>query len=133
MHTKQMIIIRKDLKMRRGKEIAQGSHAVLKTFLDMAQKVKNPDGSCDLSLHLTPAMTDWVLGIFTKITLSVDNEADLLEVYNRAKDANIPCSLILDSGLTELKVPTYTAVSIGPEDSAKIDLITRDNPKLSLY
>jgi len=26
-HTKQVIVIRKDLKMRRGKEIAQGAHA----------------------------------------------------------------------------------------------------------
>ena len=38
MRTKQVIAIRKDLKMRRGKEIAQGSHASMAFLTEGAQK-----------------------------------------------------------------------------------------------
>jgi peptidyl-tRNA hydrolase, PTH2 family len=52
----------------------------------------------------------------------------LLELYQKAKDANLMCSLIKDAGLTEFKEPTFTAIAIGPDESEKIDVLTKNLP-----
>ena len=120
--------------MRRGKEISQCAHASMKTFFDLATLSTSSDGSGQMVIPLTPAMMAWVSGLFTKITLAVTSESDLLEIYDQAKAAGLPCALIKDAGLTEFGgVPTYTAISLGPDEVEKIDLITKNNPKVSLY
>ncbi len=134
---KQVIIIRKDLKMRRGKEIAQGAHASLKAILDTARPIKeNPDflriplvQQVDISANDLP-IKKWLEDKFTKICLQVNSEEELLKVYTQAKMKGIPCALIKDAGLTEFKEPTYTCCAIGPDFSTIIDPITKS---LKLY
>jgi PTH2 family peptidyl-tRNA hydrolase len=127
MEPKQVIVIRKDLNMRKGKMIAQGSHASMKVFFDRA--FIKPFIAADISL--TPAMLEWLKGKFTKIVVGVNSETELLEIYNEAKKLELPCSLIQDCGLTEFNnIPTYTAVAIGPDYGEKIDLITGNLPLL---
>lgn len=60
----------------------------------------------------------------TKICVGIDSEEALLDIYNQAQKAGLPCSLVLDAAHTEFEVPTYTSVAIGPGDSERIDLIT---------
>lgn len=63
---------------------------------------------------------------FTKICVSVDSEAELLEIYNQARLIGLVCSLIEDAGLTEFgRKKTLTAVAVGPDQEDKIDTITR--------
>ena len=69
---KQVIVIRKDLHMRRGKEISQACHASMKVFFDrgnieLYNVTPGPVGS--LKIPLTPQMKEWVEGIFTKIII----------------------------------------------------------------
>lgn len=52
------------------------------------------------------------------------SEEELLDIYNKAIEAVLPCSLIKDAGLTEFKEPTYTAVAIGPSRPNDVDKIT---------
>lgn len=107
---KQVIVLRTDLQMRRGKEIAQGAHASLKAVIE------NLDHSY---------VEAWLGDIFTKIAVGVDGEDALIDLYNQATSAELPASLILDSGLTEFhNNPTYTAVAIGPGPDKAIDEIT---------
>ena len=131
METKQVIVIRKDLNMRRGKEIAQGAHASMAVFFNMMEMQKNGRKyECSFT-HSSEAMHEWMTKGFTKITVKVDSEAELLETYNKAKAAGLPCSLIRDAGKTEFNgTPTLTAVAIGPAGSTEIDKITGD---LKLY
>jgi len=119
---KQVIVIRKDLKMRRGKEIAQGSHASI-AFLTRRIQAE--------SFSLSEAETDWLNGSFAKITLQVNSEEELLSVYDQALEAGLEVHLVTDSGLTEFDgIPTKTCLAIGPDYSEKIDLITKN---LKLY
>lgn len=68
---------------------------------------------------------DWLNGLFTKVCVSVDSEEELVSIYEEAKNKNIPCSIITDSGLTEFNgVPAKTAVAIGPAWSEEVDEIT---------
>jgi PTH2 family peptidyl-tRNA hydrolase len=124
---KQIIVMRKDLKMRRGKEIAQGSHASLGCVLQLMKRTKYDEHE-ERSLYLLDdtALTDWLNGSFTKICVGVDSEDELMVIYNRAKDAGLNTCLIEDNGLTEFHgIKTKTCVGIGPDYPDKIDRITK--------
>ena len=109
---KQVIVLRKDLKMRKGKMIAQGCHACMKATLE---NIDHPD------------VKAWLDGRFAKIVVSVDSEDELFEIHRQAKSAGLVCSLIQDAGFTEFNgVPTYTAVAVGPAQSEKVDVITSE-------
>ena len=107
---KQVIIIRKDLNMRKGKMIAQGAHA---------------SGIAMLRYLWHPYVWRWILSHYTKVVVSVENEAELLEKYAEVP-RTMPCALIQDIGKTEFNgVPTYTALVIGPAPLKKINPITQ--------
>ena len=148
MNVKQVIVMRKDLGVRKGKLIAQGAHASMKIFFDrmmtdpqgshpiwfdrvLADPEATPDklecGNITHYLAATDEMKEWIKGSFTKICVSVNSEEELLEIYNKAKDAGLPCALICDAGKTEFNgVPTNTCCAIGPDQVEKIDKITGD-------
>ena len=122
---KQVLVIRKDLNMRKGKIAAQAAHASMKAILDQGYIQVNDIGLNTLVIPLTANLEPWLTGLFTKICVSVNSEEELLNIYDQAKTANICCSLIQDSGLTEFNgQPTLTAVAIGPDLAEIIDPIT---------
>lgn len=129
---KQVIVLRKDLNMRKGKMCAQAAHASMAVLLNLGEFTEQDhnvltgvgDRNFIMSLN-NEALFKWVKGAFKKITVGVDAEAELLELYAKAKDAGVLCSIIRDSGLTEFGgVPTLTAVAIGPAFPKEIDPIT---------
>jgi PTH2 family peptidyl-tRNA hydrolase len=121
---KQVIVMRKDLGMRRGKQIAQGAHAAMMFLTGMFH-----GGEC--KGFLTKAEQQWVEGNFRKITVQVKSEEQLLDVQREAEAAGLTVHLVTDGGLTEFAgVPTSTALAIGPDYDDRIDPVTRD---LELY
>jgi PTH2 family peptidyl-tRNA hydrolase len=81
--------------------------------------------------NATSEMEEWIDGIFTKIVLGVDSLEELLIIKEDAEEAGLPVALIEDSGLTEFGgVKTITCIAIGPDDSEKIDRITKDLKQL---
>lgn len=114
--------------MRKGKMIAQGAHASLKVLLDAGA----PDAGGDVfAIPLDPALRAWLGGRFTKVCVSVDSEAALDAIVARARDAGVPCALIVDAGVTEFRgVPTKTCCAIGPAWSDAVDAITGGLPLL---
>lgn len=127
---KQMLIIRKDLNMRKGKIAAQAAHASLGIFFNMMKEnpvITNEDGSHTFTLKVdNPFMYNWMMGHFRKIVLYVESEQELFDIHQKAQNAGLPCILIRDAGFTEFDGPTYTAVGIGPDDFDKINPITKD-------
>lgn len=131
--TKQVIIIRKDLKMRRGKECAQAAHASMGVFTKQASTTADPFKPAAIYLvsPINEAAREWLKGSFTKVTVTVDSEQELLDLEQKAKDAKILHCLITDSGKTEFNgTPTKTVLAIGPGWSDEIDKITGN---LKLY
>ncbi|KAA3633800.1 MAG: aminoacyl-tRNA hydrolase [Proteobacteria bacterium] len=125
---KQVILIRKDLKMRRGKEIAQGSHASMAFIAEQLRAALGVDaGAAELPVLLNPTERAWLLAGAAKVCLRVESEAALLDYHRRAVDAGLVSHLIRDSGRTEFGgVPTLTACAIGPDDASLIDTITSE-------
>ena len=123
---KQVIVIRKDLNMRKGKIAAQAAHASMKVLLDMG-KVQNDTLSIPLS---TPDLVEWITGRFTKVVVSVESEEELMAVLHRAEAAGLPTALIIDSGATEFNgIPTATCIAVGPAQPSRFMGVT-DNLKL---
>ena len=125
---KQVIVMRKDLGMRKGKMIAQGAHASLKVLLDAGEP--DPHGA-SFTIRLDPALSAWLGGRFTKVCVSVDSEAALDAIVERARAAGVACAMIVDAGHTEFHgVPTKTCCAVGPAWSDEVDAITGGLPLL---
>jgi PTH2 family peptidyl-tRNA hydrolase len=128
-YAKQVIVMRKDLNMRKGKMIAQGAHASLAVVLQ-AGAVDAADPA-RYTLAMSEPMRAWLTGRFTKVCVSVTSEAELDDVVARARAAGVPCALITDSGATEFHgVPTKTCCAVGPAWIADVDAITGALPLL---
>jgi PTH2 family peptidyl-tRNA hydrolase len=124
MEHKQVIVMRKDLNMRKGKLVAQGAHASMGAILSLCKR----DGN-RLVLEMDERVEPWLTGRFKKICVYVNTEQELLDIHQQAKDAGLVTSLIVDSGLTEFNgVPTKTAVAVGPDREDRIDAICKHLP-----
>lgn len=121
---KQVIVIRRDLKMRFGKAVAQACHAS-SMFL--------ADDHCLGRGGPPPAEEAWLCGTRTKVVLAVSSEEDLLAVHDLAVKSGLRSSIVTDAGKTEFRgVPTRTAVAIGPDYSEAIDRVTGKESELWL-
>ncbi len=126
---KQVIVIRKDLNMRRGKEIAQGAHASIawlaNRITEYTTGLRSAEHDPFLDNLFSLAERQWIQGYFRKICCIVNSEEELLALVEKARTAGVIAELIQDAGLTEFGgVPTYTAAAFGPDYDAKLDPIT---------
>lgn len=110
---KQVIVIRVDLGMSRGKMVVQGAHASVSAVMEAM-------GREDWRRWLD----SWLEEGQKKIAVRVGSEEELRQIYLEARDAGLPSALIMDAGLTELPPGTATAVAVGPAPEDMIDPIT---------
>ncbi len=108
---KQVIVVRRDLKMGKGKLAVQVAHAAVSAFVEVERRKRG-------------LAEEWLREGQKKIVLRVDSEDELLEVFKKAIAKGLPAVIIEDAGLTQLPPGTRTAVGIGPEDADKIDQVT---------
>lgn len=118
---KQVIVVRRDLKMRRGKECAQAAHASMAWLCERV----NPAIVLGRSPVFSFVELEWICGSFTKVVVQVKSEEELRAVHERAQIAGLVSKLIVDSGATEFHgIPTPTACAVGPDRAEKIDAVT---------
>lgn len=130
-HTvKQVLVLRNDTGMNAGKLSAQASHASLGALLprDGTTLTRQDDGTYKLEATISAEAAAWFEELSVKVAVSVPSEAALLEIYEGAKAAGLPCVLIRDAGLTHFSEPTLTAVGIGPAAAEKINPVTGHLP-----
>jgi len=114
---KQVIVMRSDLKMGKGKIAAQAGHAAVSATEEARKRFQKwwkswlDEGQC-------------------KIAVKVKSEEELLKLEAEAKEFELPCALISDRGLTQLEPGTITCLAIGPAPSHEVDKITG---KLALF
>jgi len=105
---KQVIIVRRDLKLDKGKLAVQVAHASLDAY-------KKSD----------PALRrEWESSGGKKVVVKVDSLRELIDLHRRAKELGLPCSLIRDAGKTRVPPGTITALGIGPCKEEDLDKVT---------
>ncbi|AJF62859.1 MAG: Peptidyl-tRNA hydrolase [archaeon GW2011_AR20] len=104
---KQVILVRKDLKLSRGKLASQCSHASVEAVLKSDKEKIN----------------EW-RKFSKKVVLKVRDEKELLDLKKLADREKLVTALIKDAGRTEIKPGTITCLAIGPDEDKKIDKIT---------
>jgi PTH2 family peptidyl-tRNA hydrolase len=124
---KQVILVRTDLNMRKGKIAAQAAHASMGVLLQMMKR-HDLDQVEERVMYVRydSALREWLDGSFTKICLGVSSEEELVSLYEKAREQKLDACLIEDNGLTEFHgVKTKTCVAIGPDYPELIDKITK--------
>lgn len=105
---KQVILVRSDLKLGKGKLSAQVAHASVDALL----KTNKED------------ISKWHGQGMKKSVLKVAGLDELLEYKKKAEDACLITALITDAGHTQIPAGTVTCLAIGPDDEKRIDKIT---------
>ncbi len=108
MDYKQIILVRQDLKLPKGKLAAQAAHASVEAVLKSDKKV----------------VEAWRSQGMAKIVLKVKDEKELLSYFQQAKEAGLIAALITDAGRTVIAPGTKTCVGIGPARESEVDAIT---------
>ena len=108
---KQVIVVRTDLDMGKGKIAAQVGHA------------------CVLGAeHVRKSNSEW-FGLWLnlgqeKVVVKVSSLKELEEVKRGAIELDIPWSEVTDAGHTQIAPGTTTCISLGPAPEEKIDKVT---------
>ncbi len=105
---KQVILVRKDLKLPKGKLAVQSAHASLQSALKSDKKM----------------MVKWLSEGGKKVVLKVDDEGELKRYKGLAEKNGLKTALIRDAGKTVVKKGTITCLGIGPDREKKIDKVT---------
>lgn len=110
---KQVILVRTDLRMGRGKLAAQVAHASVQCFY--------------ITLKKKPELADeWIRRGQKKVVLRVPDYETALERYKKAVERGIIACIVRDAGHTQLEPGTLTTIGIGPDKEELIDEITGD-------
>ncbi len=119
---KQVIVMRKDLNLSKGRLVTQGAHASVAFLTDkMKANLSNPEALW--WVNLSQAEKEWIYGTFYKVCLSVDSEKELLDIGTKAFNLGLKVHYIQENDL--FKESTFTCISIGPDYSSKIDSVTK--------
>jgi len=108
---KQVIVVRRDLRMGTGKLVGQACHACL-------------GASEEARKHDLNVWNRWLCEGAKKVVVKVYSLEELLELELGARRLGLPNALIVDRGLTQLPPETPTSLGIGPAEGEVIDKLT---------
>ncbi|MFN3384314.1 MAG: peptidyl-tRNA hydrolase Pth2 [Archaeoglobaceae archaeon] len=114
MEYKQVIVVRDDLNLSRGKLAVQVAHASILGFLKSDREKREI----------------WLREGQKKVVLKVANLEELFDIRFRAEKEKLVTAIVEDAGLTEVLPGTITAIAIGPDESKRIDKVTGNLPLL---
>lgn len=135
--SKMMIVMRRDLKMRKGKIAAQAGHACTEALLmaltkeDRLSDLVMTDEGMVLNTDSKPIspLSEWFNYGCAKICVYVDSEEALLDIASKAREKNIIAAVITDAGMTEFHgEPTKTCLALEPLPSDIADELTGELP-----
>ncbi|MCK4896637.1 MAG: peptidyl-tRNA hydrolase Pth2 [Candidatus Heimdallarchaeota archaeon] len=110
---KQVIAVRTDLKMSKGKIAVQVAHGSISAYLKTRK-------------HYPDWADKWISTGQKKVTVKVKSEEEIHELAEKARRLDIPFAIINDAGLTQLPPGTTTVIGIGPSLEQNIDKVSKE-------
>lgn len=118
---KQVVVVRTDLKMPKGKLAAQVAHAsmmfLLKRFFD------NGDGERGILLDWN-GFEWYTKSGMCKVVLKAESLEQLKKLHDEARIAGLEAQFVCDAGRTTFNEPTITCLAIGPGSDDAVDAVT---------
>jgi len=111
---KQIIVVRNDLKLPKGKLAAQVAHASVENVLKLIKARKQR------------LVKEWHDDGMKKVVAKVESLKELGKIKKLAEDQGLTVCMIRDAGMTVVKPGTVTCIGIGPADDEEIDFVTKD-------
>ena len=108
---KQVIVVREDLTISKGKLAAQVAHASLSAYEECLKRRKE-------------WVEKWKRSGQAKIVCSVKSLKEIKEIAEKAEKLEIPFYVVTDMGLTEVPPGTVTCIGLGPAPSEIMDKVT---------
>lgn len=105
---KQVIVVRKDLNLSKGKLAVQVAHASLGAYNLSDKRLRKK----------------WERGGAKKVVVKVDSQEKLRFIQKSAKSLALKTFLVKDAGKTEISPGTVTALGLGPAEERIINRIT---------
>lgn len=112
MELKQVIAVRQDLKLPKGKTAAQAAHASVEAVFRADKK----------------NVLDWRRAGMKKIVIKIPDEKTVYLLKKKAEESGVVCAIITDAGKTVVAPGTVTCIALGPDDEKKIDEISSSFP-----
>ncbi|MBQ2226110.1 MAG: aminoacyl-tRNA hydrolase [Methanobrevibacter sp.] len=107
---KQVMVVRTDLKMRKGKIAAQCCHGAVGAYKkSLADKIKK-----------------WENDAYGKVVLKVPTLDELTELKKLADEKGIVNYLVVDAGRTQIPTSSVTVLALGPDEDEILDELTGD-------
>lgn len=110
---KQVIAVRTDLAMSKGKTAVQVAHGAV-SAAERARVTRQEDWRA------------WMSEGQKKVAVKVSSEEEIMELRRQAITHNLPHAIIRDAGMTELPPGTLTVIGIGPAKAEVVDKVTKD-------
>ncbi len=110
---KMVIVVRKDLKLPKGKLAVQVAHGAVDVVIKSLKY--DPD-----------KVNEWLNSGAKKVVVYVENLDELWETKAKAEELGVISSIVKDAGRTVVEPGTITALAIGPDKESLIDEITGD-------
>ncbi|MCQ2972488.1 MAG: aminoacyl-tRNA hydrolase [archaeon] len=107
---KQVMIVRTDLKMGKGKIAAQCCHASIGAY-------KKADHN---------KIRKWENEAYAKVVLKIGSLEELMKLKNEAIKRGVNHYLVTDAGRTQIPSSTITVLGLGPDEDETIDEFTGD-------
>ena len=107
---KQAMVVRTDLKMRKGKIAAQCCHGSIGAYKKSpADKIRK-----------------WENEAYAKVVLKVQTKEELIGLKKLADEKGIANYLVVDAGRTQIPTSSITVLALGPDEDEIIDKVTGD-------
>ena len=107
---KQVIVLRKDLKLGFGKAVSQACHASLGAMKKTDKRI----------------VRKWEKEGAKKVIVKISSLRELNGIRRKAVSTKLPNFVVIDAGLTQIKKGTITCIGIGPADEREIDKVTKN-------
>lgn len=118
---KQIILLRRDMKLRRAEAAALASKASMCFILEGDES----DQSGSVKVTLSGIEAEWMLGSSTRIILGVSSEETMRKLLLKAELQGVSTYEITGSSSGKVDEGIQLiAAALGPDDSDKLDLIT---------
>jgi len=108
---KQVIVVRRDLDMGKGKIAVQVAHAAVSAAEEARER-------------FTEWWEAWMREGQCKVAVKVDSVEEIVQLEERSRELRLPFARVTDRGLTQVEPGTVTCLGIGPAPSSIIDKLT---------